>query len=88
MPEADLRDQLGTEVKDRSGLIIRGEVVSVRGSVVDRRLEDHLPAIYLLKGPDRRIVFKVLARRDPRHTRGIALMRRLDEFAPKACCLL
>jgi F-type H+-transporting ATPase subunit beta len=52
-----------------------GAVVSVRGSVVDIRFDDHLPPIYtLLRAGDReQIVIEVLAQRDARHVRGIAL---------------
>jgi F-type H+-transporting ATPase subunit beta len=52
-----------------------GVIVSVRGSVVDIRFEDHLPPIYsvLRAGADRQIVIEVLAQRDARHVRGIAL---------------
>ena len=52
-----------------------GVVVSVRGSVVDIWFERRLPAIYtiLYAGDDREIVIEVLAQRDARHVRGIAL---------------
>jgi F-type H+-transporting ATPase subunit beta len=52
-----------------------GVVVSVRGSVVDIRFDVHLPLIYsvLRAGDDGRIVIEVLAQRDARHVRGIAL---------------
>ena len=52
-----------------------GVVVSVRGSVVDIRFDYHLPPIYsvLRAGDERRIVIEVLAQRDARHVRGIAL---------------
>ncbi|HTB62242.1 MAG TPA: F0F1 ATP synthase subunit beta, partial [Opitutales bacterium] len=52
-----------------------GAVVSVRGSVVDIRFDDHLPAIYTLlrAGDKEQIVIEVLAQRDARHVRGIAL---------------
>src|SRR5580698_7232490 len=52
-----------------------GTVVSVRGSVVDIRFDRGLPPIYsvLRSGTDRRIVIEVLAQRDARHVRGIAL---------------
>jgi F-type H+-transporting ATPase subunit beta len=51
-----------------------GTVVSVRGSVVDIRFEEHLPPIYtvLRAGDEQRIVIDVLAQRDARHVRGIA----------------
>jgi F-type H+-transporting ATPase subunit beta len=52
-----------------------GAVVSVRGSVVDIRFDDHLPPIYTLlrAGDKEQIVIEVLAQRDARHVRGIAL---------------
>jgi F-type H+/Na+-transporting ATPase subunit beta len=52
-----------------------GAVVSVRGSVVDVRFDDRLPSIYdvLRAGEGGRIVIEVLAQRDSRHVRGIAL---------------
>jgi F-type H+-transporting ATPase subunit beta len=52
-----------------------GAVVSVRGSVVDIRFEEHLPPIYsvLRAGEEGQIVIEVLAQRDARHVRGIAL---------------
>src|ERR1035437_1719148 len=52
-----------------------GAVVSVRGSVVDIRFEGRLPPIYsvLHAGEDRQIIIEVLAQRDARHVRGIAL---------------
>ena len=52
-----------------------GTVVSVRGSVVDIRFDEHLPPIYtvLRAGNDQSIVIEVLAQRDAQHVRGIAL---------------
>jgi len=57
-----------------------GEVVSVRGSVVDMRFEAHLPPIYSIvrasivrAGAKKQIVIEVQAQRDARHVRGIAL---------------
>ena len=52
-----------------------GAVASVRGSVVDIRFEEYLPPIYtvLRAGDERLIVIEVLAQRDARHVRGIAL---------------
>ena len=52
-----------------------GVVVSVRGSVVDVRFDEHLPPIYsvLLAGPEKQIVIEVLAQQDAHHVRGIAL---------------
>jgi F-type H+-transporting ATPase subunit beta len=53
----------------------RGIVVSVRGSVVDIRFDEHLPPIYsvLRAGEKGHIVIEVLAQRDARHVRGVAL---------------
>jgi F-type H+-transporting ATPase subunit beta len=52
-----------------------GVVVSVRGSVVDIRFDEHLPPIYavLRAGAEKQIVIEVLAQRDARCVRGIAL---------------
>jgi F-type H+-transporting ATPase subunit beta len=52
-----------------------GTVVSVRGSVVDVRFDQNLPPIYsvLHAGANKQIVIEVLAQRDARHVRGIAL---------------
>ena len=52
-----------------------GVVVSVRGSVVDIRFNEHLPPIYsvLRAGADKEIVIEVLAQRDAQCVRGIAL---------------
>jgi F-type H+-transporting ATPase subunit beta len=52
-----------------------GTVVSVRGSVVDVRFNAQLPPIYsvLNAGDEGEIVIEVLAQRDARHVRGIAL---------------
>ena len=52
-----------------------GEVVSVRGSVVDVRFDTHLPAIYSLlrAGAHQQIVIEVLAQPDAHRVRGIAL---------------
>ena len=52
-----------------------GVVVAVRGSVVDLRFDTRLPAVYsvLHAGQDATIVIEVLAQRDPKHVRGIAL---------------
>ena len=52
-----------------------GSVVSVRGSVVDVRFDGPLPPIYsvLRAGADKQIVIEVLAQRDARSVRGIAL---------------
>jgi len=52
-----------------------GAVASVRGSVVDVRFDGPLPPIYsvLRSGVKNEIVIEVLAQRDARHVRGIAL---------------
>ena len=52
-----------------------GAVVSVRGSVVDIRFDEHLPPIYsvLRAGDKGQIVIEVQAQLDARHVRGIAL---------------
>ena len=52
-----------------------GVITSVRGSVVDVRFDDHLPPIHsvLHAGDEGRIIIEVLAQRDARHVRGIAL---------------
>jgi F-type H+-transporting ATPase subunit beta len=52
-----------------------GCVVAVRGSVVDVRFDGRLPPIHsvLRAGSDGRIVIEVLAQRDARRVRGIAL---------------
>ncbi|MEP6506564.1 MAG: F0F1 ATP synthase subunit beta, partial [Betaproteobacteria bacterium] len=53
----------------------QGVVVSVRGSVVEARFDDHLPPIYaLLRAGDKRdIVIEVLAQPNAHSVRGIAL---------------
>ena len=52
-----------------------GEIVSVRGSVVDAKFEQRLPPIYsvLRSGAKNRIVIEVLAQIDAHRVRGIAL---------------
>lgn len=52
-----------------------GVVVAVRGSVVDVRFEGPLLAIHTLlrAGQGGRVAIEVLAQRDARHVRGIAL---------------
>ena len=52
-----------------------GVVSSVRGSVVDVRFDTHLPPVHALlrMGDEGQIVVEVLAQRDSRHVRGIAL---------------
>jgi F-type H+-transporting ATPase subunit beta len=52
-----------------------GVVVSVRGSVVDVRFDEHLPPVFsvLRTGEGRKIVIEVLEQRDAHCVRGIAL---------------
>jgi F-type H+-transporting ATPase subunit beta len=52
-----------------------GRVVSVRGSVVDVRFDQHLPPIYtvLRTGEEEKIAIEVLVQTDEHHVRGIAL---------------
>jgi F-type H+-transporting ATPase subunit beta len=53
----------------------QGVVVAVRGSVVDVRFDNLLPAIHsvLRAGEQQQIIIEVLAQRDAKHVRGIAL---------------
>jgi F-type H+-transporting ATPase subunit beta len=53
----------------------RGEVASIRGSVVDIRFDARLPSIYsvLRTGTEHQVVIEVLAHLDSNHVRGIAL---------------
>jgi F-type H+-transporting ATPase subunit beta len=62
-------------MNDKASTANVGAVVSVRGSVVDVRFDGRLPPIYsvLHAGDGGRIVIEVLAQRDARHVRGIAL---------------
>ena len=62
-------------MENKTSLSNLGVVVSVRGSVVDIRFDEHLPPIYsvLLTGPEKKIVIEVLAQQDAHHVRGIAL---------------
>jgi F-type H+-transporting ATPase subunit beta len=64
-----------TSAENNTGLSNLGVVVSVRGSVVDIRFDEHLPPIYsvLRAGDEGRIVIEVQAQRDAHHVRGIAL---------------
>jgi F-type H+-transporting ATPase subunit beta len=66
---------MGTNVENQTHLSNHGAVVSVRGSVVDIRFDEHLPPIYTLlhAGDKEQIVIEVLAQQDARHVRGIAL---------------
>ena len=52
-----------------------GKIISVRGSVVDIRFEEHLPPIYTLlnTGSNEQIPIEVLSHLDAKSVRGIAL---------------
>lgn len=52
-----------------------GKIISVRGSVVDIRFEDHLPPIYTLvkAGINEQISIEILSHLDAKSVRGIAL---------------
>src|SRR5271170_6423628 len=62
-------------MENKTSLSNLGVVVSVRGSVVDIRFDDHLPPIYsvLRAGTKKEIVIEVLSQQDAHHVRGIAL---------------
>ncbi len=62
-------------MNEETGTRNLGAVASVRGSVVDVRFDGPLPPIYsvLRAGVKSEIVIEVLAQRDARHVRGIAL---------------
>ena len=62
-------------MKRDSKALPAGVVVAVRGSVVDMRFDGALPAIRTLlrAGDGGRVAIEVLAQRDARHVRGIAL---------------
>jgi F-type H+/Na+-transporting ATPase subunit beta len=62
-------------MKDNVNPTNLGSVASVRGSVVDVRFDGPLPPIdsVLHAGAEKKIVIEVLAQRDARHVRGIAL---------------
>ena len=66
-----------------------GVVVSVRGSVVDVRFDEHLPPIYsvLLTGAEKHIVIEVLAQQDAHHVRGISLTPVSSTAMPRARAL-
>ena len=63
------------EVRSEPSVANLGVVVLVRGSVVDVRFDDHLPAIHsvISTGNGGRIIIEVLEHRDPHSVRGIAL---------------
>jgi len=65
----------GAKMSTTSTVTNIGTVVSVRGSVVDVMFGERLPPIYsvLRAGDEREIVIEVLAQRDARNVRGIAL---------------
>jgi len=61
-------------MKNKTGPSNVGAVVSVRGSVVDVRFDEHLPPIYsLLHAKEGKIAIEVLAQLDAHRVRGIAL---------------
>jgi len=62
-------------MENKTSLSNLGQVVSVRGSVVDIQFNAHLPPIntVLRAGVEGRISIEVLAQLDARHVRGIAL---------------
>ncbi len=61
-------------IKNNASASNRGAVVSVRGSVVDIRFDEHLPPIYsLLHAKEGEIAIEVLAQLDAHRVRGIAL---------------
>ena len=64
-----------TTVKASNSQRNNGVVVAIRGSVVDIRFDNALPAIHsmLRMGDDQKIVVEVLEQRDSKHVRGIAL---------------
>ncbi len=61
--------------KDNITKIRYGEIISVRGSVVDVRFENNLPPIYTLlhSGKNKEISIEVLAQLDEHSVRGISL---------------
>jgi F-type H+-transporting ATPase subunit beta len=61
-------------MENKTSSLNLGAVVSVRGSVVDSRFDEHLPPIYsLLHAKEGEIVIEVLAQLDTHRVRGIAL---------------
>jgi len=72
VPKKEWNQMMESELKaDAPNL---GVVVSVRGSVVDVRFDEKLPPIHsVLHADEGRIIVEVLAQRDPRHVRAIAL---------------
>jgi F-type H+-transporting ATPase subunit beta len=53
----------------------RGQISSVRGSIIDVYFGDYLPPIHseLITGANKQIIIEVLAHQDAQHIRGIAL---------------
>ena len=79
-PAADIAAMLPVEpgpvrMKPETEVQQAGVVAAVRGSVVDMRFDAALPAIHTLlrAGDGGRVAIEVLAQRDARHVRGIAL---------------
>ena len=62
-------------MKEKVSTANRGLVISVRGSVVDVRFDDHLPPIYsvMRAGNEENIIIEVQAQLDAHSVRGIAL---------------
>ena len=62
-------------MENKSKILNTGVIVSVRGSVVDVRFDEHLPPIYSLlrTGKDKEIAIEVLSQLDAHRVRGIAL---------------
>lgn len=59
-------------MKDKANSTNLGTVVSVRGSVVDIRFDDHLPPIYsLLHAQEGKIAIEVLSQLDAHRVRGM-----------------
>lgn len=67
--------QRPSRMNPKSNALQAGVVVAVRGSVVDIRFDNALPAIHslLYAGEGERIAIEILAQRDAQHVRGIAL---------------
>ncbi|MEO8182313.1 MAG: F0F1 ATP synthase subunit beta [Deltaproteobacteria bacterium] len=74
MDAEERADTANTRAADAQA-VNQGVIASVRGSVVDVRFDQQLPSIYsvLRTGIEGRIVLEVLAQRDARHVRGMAL---------------
>ncbi len=63
------------DAADHSNNFNRGQVISVRGSVIDAHFPSRVPAIYsvLKTGEDQSIIIEVMAHLDTKTVRGIAL---------------